>query len=538
MSGSKDKQRRRSQKEQGFDLRNPREIEAEKKRRKQTRSAVIVLVIFAVVAVFLLGINSNLFYRNMTALNVDGQRFSIAEMNFFFAQAHRQVMHEGEMPWLDPDMRARDQMVNEYQTLYDYVYERAVEMARTQTFLHRRAVEEGIVLSEELREQLEEIVQSFEDNHAMHGFPTVNSLLVAEFGTGMNMRIFRNLLEFEMLGQTYTNQWVDRQRESYTTGQLEAFYLENVDDYESIRYRMYTVFASPEPTGEEEAEDEMPGGLTVEQAREQAEAIAAAARTGGEEGFFEAIRESLDEIMLDFFDEAQTQQASLRGILAEESYGDWVLDASRRMGDVTVIEDENVFHVLYFLEVDDNDYYTANVRHILIMPEHIETHDEDGEPLDIDSEELAEMQEAAQAEALVEAEAVLAQWRSGAATEESFIELVREYSADFNPEFQPDADPGLFDDIHRNSGLVAPFRDWALDPNRQVGDAEIVETQFGYHIMYFVGHNEELTFRHTLAQAGMLARDHEEWQEEWQEEMEAQLPTQTTFFSRFVAQHV
>ena len=38
------------------------------------------------------------------------------------------------------------------------------------------------------------------------------------------------------------------------------------------------------------------------------------------------------------------------------------------------------------------------------------------------------------------------------------------------------------------------FRAWAVDAGRQVGDTAIVETQFGYHIMYFVSGEDYFTY--------------------------------------------
>ena len=40
-------------------------------------------------------------------------------------------------------------------------------------------------------------------------------------------------------------------------------------------------------------------------------------------------------------------------------------------------------------------------------------------------------------------------------------------------------------DVSPDSSLVESFRDWCLDSSRQVGDTGIVESDYGYHIMYF-----------------------------------------------------
>ena len=39
--------------------------------------------------------------------------------------------------------------------------------------------------------------------------------------------------------------------------------------------------------------------------------------------------------------------------------------------------------------------------------------------------------------------------------------------------------------------MVQEFNDWIFDPARKPGDTGIVETSYGYHIMYFVGTNME-----------------------------------------------
>ncbi len=38
--------------------------------------------------------------------------------------------------------------------------------------------------------------------------------------------------------------------------------------------------------------------------------------------------------------------------------------------------------------------------------------------------------------------------------------------------------------------MVETFNDWCFDPARKPGDTGIVETSYGYHVMYFVGQTE------------------------------------------------
>ena len=50
---------------------------------------------------------------------------------------------------------------------------------------------------------------------------------------------------------------------------------------------------------------------------------------------------------------------------------------------------------------------------------------------------------------------------------------------------------GLYTDVAQGR-MVKTFNDWCFDPARQVGDYGIVETKFGYHIMFFSARGEEV----------------------------------------------
>ena len=71
-----------------------------------------------------------------------------------------------------------------------------------------------------------------------------------------------------------------------------------------------------------------------------------------------------------------------------------------------------------------------------------------------------------------------------AATEESFAALAEELSEDGGSK----SNGGLYQEIYHNQ-MVQTFNDWIFDESRQVGDTGIVETDYGYHVMYFSGEN-------------------------------------------------
>lgn len=114
----------------------------------------------------------------------------------------------------------------------------------------------------------------------------------------------------------------------------------------------------------------------------------------------------------------------------------------------------------------------VSVRHILIEPEG-----------DKDTETNTWSEEA-WANALHEAEQVLAKWREDP-TEEYFAQLANENSDDGGS----NTTGGLYEDFAPGD-MVAGFNEWCFDSTRAEGDAEIVQSEFGYHIIFFKGETE------------------------------------------------
>lgn len=109
-----------------------------------------------------------------------------------------------------------------------------------------------------------------------------------------------------------------------------------------------------------------------------------------------------------------------------------------------------------------------NVRHILIQPEGEESEwtDESWAAAELKAQELYE------------------QWRNDP-TEDAFSALATEVTQDPGSA----ETGGLYEDVAPGD-MVTEFNDWCFDESRQVGDHGIVKTDYGYHIMYFVGQSE------------------------------------------------
>ncbi len=133
-----------------------------------------------------------------------------------------------------------------------------------------------------------------------------------------------------------------------------------------------------------------------------------------------------------------------------------------------------------------DDQRTNNVRHILISG--------DGAP--------------------EKAQALLDQWKAGEATEDSFAALAQENSEDTGSA----ANGGLITNVSPTSNYVIPFRDWANDASRKDGDTGLVESDYGWHIMYSVPADPVWK---QIAGDAMRSDDYTQWRDAAQEGYEA-----------------
>ena len=99
---------------------------------------------------------------------------------------------------------------------------------------------------------------------------------------------------------------------------------------------------------------------------------------------------------------------------------------------------------------------------------------------------------------------IYTEWKNGDATEESFAELADKYSEDTASTTNGGGKGGLIENVQIGQ-TVKPFEDWSFDSARKAGDVEIVESSYGYHLMYYVAAQEEpqwkMNIKTTLAEA-------------------------------------
>lgn len=213
--------------------------------------------------------------------------------------------------------------------------------------------------------------------------------------------------------------------------------------------------------------------LTGELAQELEEAIAGIADDAKEKGY-----ESVDAYIQESFGRTVTTadfEAFLRGYYYAMGYED-------QMYNSYTCTDEDLMEVFMELREENEQYKTVsmdktnvNVRHILIQPE--------------DTDKDNSVSEAEKAAAKAKAEALLETWKQDP-TEENFAALAEQNTSD--PGSKDNG--GLYEDVYPGQ-MVAAFNDWCFDSSRKTGDTDVVETDYGYHIMYFVSNTNHYQWK-------------------------------------------
>ncbi len=141
--------------------------------------------------------------------------------------------------------------------------------------------------------------------------------------------------------------------------------------------------------------------------------------------------------------------------------------------------------------VEKTDEAMVDVRHVLVLPIADETAsvDESGYTIYTDDQWL---------EAKEYVDYLYEEWLYTDGTEETFAYFAEYYSEDPGSA----SNGGLYTDIYPGQ-MVDAFEDWCFDESRQPGDVDIIQTEYGYHIMYFV-QKQDTVYWKSIAESELL----------------------------------
>ena len=506
MSASNKKKLR---KEQDAAKLTEKQLTAQKEAKKTSLYTTLFVIVMAVILVVAIavGVNqtitsSGIREKNTTAVTIGNHKLSNAELNYYYVDSINNFLSQygsyAAMFGLDTSKPLNEQFVDEEQTTTwaDDFLNSAKDTAKAVYAVCDAAKAEGFTLSEEDQSNIDANILNLTSYAMIYGYSEAEDYLKAMYGNGADMESFQTYLENTAMYSAYQRHYA--QSLTYDDAALKAA---DSQDYTSYNYNTYYLSASRFAEDGAEVTD-----AAVTAAEEAAKTLTAEGTTT-----VEALDAAIAALEINKESTAaSTAHDSTLYSSVSSLYADWLADSSRKEGDVRYFANTSTstdadgkevtttsgYTVVCYLGTEDNNFALKNVRHILIPFAGGTTDSSTGVTTYSDEEK---------ADTKAKAEKVLADWKAGEATEDSFIALVADNSTDTGSI----DNGGLYENVYPGQ-MVTNFNDWCYDESRKAGDTGIVESTYGYHVMYFVG-NSDVTYRNFLIENDLMTEDMNTW---------------------------
>lgn len=474
MSASKEKKNRQEQTGSGWaDPKTAREAQQRKEERRSNILYGVIAVLFVAAAVVTMVWKSGVVQRNAAAATVNGEKYTAAEVQYYYSTILNNYSNYLSYMGVDTSKSLRDQKcdVEGSDTWFDYFAKQALEQMSAVHSLCAKADADNFTWNDDMQatfdqnmQTLQEQVDSYNGVHASR--LKIKDYLKLLYGSVMSQSVYEEQVKLTIQAQAYISHYSDSL--TYSDSDLEAAYSKNQNTYDRVDYQSIKIDGSAASTKDADGKTVEPTdddkAAALKSAKELADSIYASFRGG----------RSLEDLAGDEDKASYTDGAN--ATYSDSVLMNWLFDKSRKEGDSAVLSDEDnsAYYVVSFGRRFRPDSDTVDVRHILIQPESGSKKEGD-DGYDDEQKEL-------KAAAKTKAEDLLAQFQAGDATEDAFAALARENSDDTGSA----SNGGLISQVSEYSNYVEPFKNWCLE-SHQPGDTGIVESDYGYHIMYFVG---------------------------------------------------
>ena len=441
-----------------YDLKMQRRKEQKEKAAREERVSRIIGIAVVVALVCLVAAFPirNYLTINGTYVTVNGEKISKAEFDYNYNVARSSYLNQygAYLGYFGLDM-TRDvdtQMYSETMTWGDYIEELAVQNIARNKGIEKEARAEGFTY--DTAEDYSEYQETLKEAVSEAG-STMKSYLKELYGPYATQARVKPYLEESFYVGAYTEAMAEKL--SPSEEEIQAYYEENADTYDSIDYYRGEVDAElptepteladpvePEEGGEEGSEE----GEGEEEPYQPSEAEIAAA--------MEAAKEEADKLEASVMTEGElitdARKASMSYVLT-----DWLFDKERKQGDTSVIEDStnHKYYVVGFEKRYLAQTPTVDVRVAL-------TAEDNGQ-------------------------AILDEWKSGAATEETFAEICDKY----NDPAITTVEGGLLEGV-MTTDVPTEIAEWMNDSSRQVGDTAVISpaSENYTYVVYYKGLND------------------------------------------------
>ena len=487
-------------------------------KKTAVRSAVKKVIAIILVAVIALGCLTGILnycgiiQRAVQIGYVGNEKLSYSEYTYYYYKVYNQVVqtagqysqhgmdygYDTSLTPAEQTKTTKDEDGNEI-TWLESIHNQTLDVAQMYLAYYQEAKKKGLTLDEsdlasvnsaieDMRKQADSEGKSGEDDTNV-GL-SLNAYLRRVYGNGISEGFYKKQLKLETLVQKYYNTMLDEYAETFTAEEVDAKFKEDEDSYLFTDIRLYQFQNEELKAQDGESDDELKARQAKSDETTKANAQAMYDAVTDEASF---VAQAKKYNTADDYD-ANTATL-LKSYLKSDASGgnslstvnsdvaDWAFNASTKAGDKKLVEDseKGTYYVALMIN-PKHDVETVSVRHILFK-----TVDDSNKPLDDDKIKAAK----------ANAEDALEKFKSGEQTEEKF----GEYASNLTEDDGSKSTGGLYENV-RPGQMVEAFDKWIFDESRKEGDVDIVETTYGYHVMYFVGKDgsyKDNTIRKSLA---------------------------------------
>lgn len=347
-----------------------------------------------------------------------------------------------------------------------------------------KAIENGITLTEEQEKEIDTYIEDARTNAKKYDY-SLDRWLHSQIGKGISEKLVREMQKESYLATAYYEKLEKDTTNAITDEQVNTEYKNNTDLYDIIDARIYTIAAVTANVKGDATAEEKKAAEEKAAAETKANAEKFLAAVTDEESFIKQAQKAIltaDNKSTVKAEEStlaeKTRYAELESL--SEDLAKWAYDDTRKVGDKATFKNaDGSYTVIYMaaLAHKDTSISSSDVRHILVKFD--EKKDGNGKAVALTKDEVAKYK--------AEAQKILDEFNKNP-TVENFAELTKKYTDDVDSEGKPNSD-GLYENVADNGQYVEAFTKWAVDSTRKPGDTGIIQTEYGFHVMYYVEAN-------------------------------------------------
>lgn len=373
-------------------------------------------------------------------------------------------------------------------TWLEYVQEQVEDSIKDTYASYYKAVKENKgkdpEITDDQKKEIKDALKSYKESAHKYGY-TVSGYIEAAMGHGVTKDVFVREATISYIAENYDSDHKnDSDSKTYTDKELNAYKKKNESKLQSVDIKMF------------ECDSEDDAKAFKKALKADGSNFAALASKYSSDDFDKKANKNSQETTYNDMARSTMEGLSVAISTADDNKKypglDWLYSSDRKAGDVR----QDSTTVVYVVKpVYMSDAKTVNVRHILIAPESSKSSDNSSS-----SKSAKDCTDKEWAAAEKKAKSILAKYNSGDKTSKSFAKLAKSNSSDGNA-----SNGGLYENIIPNQ-MVPTFNAWCFDSSRKAGDVGIVKTEYGYHIMYFEGKNDQAVWKY-IAQQKLAADD-------------------------------